>query len=378
MDRAADFGSAGSGFESLPARQFSTPVQVVTVASSQTGFGSPGQGLLCCDTVMAELVPYPFPALARRMFRELERNEAIFDLPASRFVSDPGRDLAVRSTGTVRVVRSGRRPVHRPRWRRTSCSPGSAAAAIMELKTVQIDDELRSRGPASTCRRSDSTSSGRRSSSSSSRSRSTSRERCSSRCCERGPLPSARGFERVVYDLSVGYDLAGIQTSGCSAFIRGMQDASRVVERLRAEIPASSTSARPRLPHPAVRHGDAEHVSRLPARRDRADHRVPAARDRAAQHHQVQPDAARAGRARELLHDTLGYEDFRSRQRLRARHPLGAGGGDARALSETAAAVGLGLGAKFSNTLIVENDRGFLSDDVEEAYLSGRRCTCWR
>ena len=46
-------------------------------------------------TTMAELTPYPVAALVRRMFRELERNQAIFDLPARAFVRDPGRDLRV-------------------------------------------------------------------------------------------------------------------------------------------------------------------------------------------------------------------------------------------------------------------------------------------
>jgi len=32
---------------------------------------------------MAHLAPYPFAALARRMFRELERTGAVFDLPLS-------------------------------------------------------------------------------------------------------------------------------------------------------------------------------------------------------------------------------------------------------------------------------------------------------
>ena len=34
---------------------------------------------------MPDLTPYPFPALIDRMFRELEQNQAIFDLPAARF-----------------------------------------------------------------------------------------------------------------------------------------------------------------------------------------------------------------------------------------------------------------------------------------------------
>ena len=34
---------------------------------------------------MAELRPYPFSALVRRMFRELDERNSIFDLPATKF-----------------------------------------------------------------------------------------------------------------------------------------------------------------------------------------------------------------------------------------------------------------------------------------------------
>src|SRR5690606_22223203 len=52
-----------------------------------------------------------------------------------------------------------------------------------------------------------------------------------------GELDLAPGFDRLVFDMSVGYDLAGIKTPRVQAFIDGMMDASAVVERLRAEIP---------------------------------------------------------------------------------------------------------------------------------------------
>ena len=49
---------------------------------------------------MAELVPHPFDRLVRRMFRELDAHDAIFDYPARRFVRGPGeRDYTVRFHG---------------------------------------------------------------------------------------------------------------------------------------------------------------------------------------------------------------------------------------------------------------------------------------
>src|SRR3990172_5189013 len=52
-----------------------------------------------------------------------------------------------------------------------------------------------------------------------------------------GRLALAPGFGRAVFDMSVGYDLAGIRSERVQAFIRGMMDATPVVERLRRELP---------------------------------------------------------------------------------------------------------------------------------------------
>jgi len=52
-----------------------------------------------------------------------------------------------------------------------------------------------------------------------------------------GKLELAPGYEQVIYDMSVGYDLAGIRSERVQAFIDGMLDCSDVVDRLRAQIP---------------------------------------------------------------------------------------------------------------------------------------------
>ena len=49
---------------------------------------------------VSPLRPCPFGALVRRLFRELERKRAIFDLPIDRaFLGDPNVDLSVRFKG---------------------------------------------------------------------------------------------------------------------------------------------------------------------------------------------------------------------------------------------------------------------------------------
>src|SRR5688500_20184699 len=47
--------------------------------------------------------------------------------------------------------------------------------------------------------------------------------------CASGKLALAQGFDRAIFDMSVGYDLKGIQTDRVQAFITGMLDAAKVV-----------------------------------------------------------------------------------------------------------------------------------------------------
>src|SRR5205085_5671977 len=48
-----------------------------------------------------------------------------------------------------------------------------------------------------------------------------------------GDVPMAGKSGATIYDMSIGYDLAGIQTAKVVDFIRGMIDARESVERLR-------------------------------------------------------------------------------------------------------------------------------------------------
>ncbi len=113
-----------------------------------------------------------------------------------------------------------------------------------------------------------------------------------------GRLPLAPGFDRTVFDLSVGYDLAGITGERVPAFIDGLMDATATVERLRREIPAElGAFARPAdFRDRALRHAHALDLPRLPAREIERIVRYLQRRARPALHRQAQPDAARRRR----------------------------------------------------------------------------------
>src|SRR5262245_34192395 len=93
---------------------------------------------------MAELVPLPFGRLVTRMFRELERDRAIFDLGAEKFFrGDPSRDLSVGFHGRTASTPLGPAAGPHSQLAQNIVLSFLGGARIIELKTVQIQDELK-------------------------------------------------------------------------------------------------------------------------------------------------------------------------------------------------------------------------------------------
>ena len=188
---------------------------------------------------MAELAPYPFAALARRMFRELERDDAIFDLPRKKFVlGDSTRDLEVRFHRHRPSTPLGPAAGPHTQMAQNIVLSFLAGCRVMELKTVQINDQLDIGRPCI-----DMETIGYNIEWSQELRLQESLEEyvkasmliemlVASDVIELQP-----GFDKVIYDMSVGYDLAGVESEPVAAFIRGMLDAGELVERFREEIP---------------------------------------------------------------------------------------------------------------------------------------------
>ena len=105
------------------------------------------------------------------------------------------------------------------------------------------------------------------------------------------------GLRDTVFDMSVGYDLAGIQSAKVRAFLAGMMDATEIVERLRAEIPEPWRHLRD-LPF-TTRLSDTLTLSTFhgcPPEEIEASS-VPPDRNRHRRRRQAQPDPARTRRA---------------------------------------------------------------------------------
>ena len=324
---------------------------------------------------MAHLRPYPFGALIRRMFDELRRAQSIFDLPARKFfLGDAGLDLSVPFHGRRAAAPLGPAAGPHSQMAQNIVLSWLAGCRIMELKTVQIRDDLVIPRPCI-----DMQTVGYNVEWSQELKLEESLDEYVKgamliRILEAsGELPQAPGYERVFYDMSVGYDLAGIQSERVRAFIEGMLDCSAVVERLRAEIPAEYAQYRDldfttRLSDTltlSTFHGCPPHeIERIIAYL-LEEHRL---------HCVIKLNPMLLGPAdtRGLLNDTLGYRDIHVPQTAFERDASWEQAqGFVERLGARAAELGLGLGVKFSNTLIVENHRSFFPATEKEMYLSG-------
>ncbi len=190
---------------------------------------------------------------------------------------------------------------------------------------------------------------------------------------EWGPLREALGDPGDhAFELSVGYDLAGIQSERMTSFIAGLRDAGAAIDRMRAEIPGAFAAQRDA---PAA--GDIVHTATLST-----FHGCPPDEIEAIVRHlmtahgldvtvKLNPTLLGPETVSGVLHDRLGYRDValvpeafaEDLQWDRALAMIDR-------LQEFARAEGREFGLKLTNTLVVENRRGVMPG--ERMYLSGK------
>jgi putative selenate reductase len=309
------------------------------------------------------------------MFRELEDKRAIFDLPERKFfLGDSECDLSVQFH--ARKAGSPLGPAAGPQSQMAQNIVLSwlGGSRILELKTVQIRDDLRIARPCI-----DMQTVGYNIEWSQELKLEESLEEYVKGAMlveilrASGRLRVAEGFEPVIYDMSVGYDLAGIRSDRVQAFIAGMLDATSVVERLRSQIPEEFREFRD-LDFPtrlsdtltlSTFHGcpsdEIERIIEFLSSENRLHCIV-----------KLNPMLLGPKEARRLLHDVLGYDELAIPDTAFERDTRwDQMEGFVGRLASSAAARGLGFGVKFSNTLIVENHRDFFPKSEKEMYLSG-------
>ncbi|MBI4618538.1 MAG: glutamate synthase [Planctomycetes bacterium] len=323
---------------------------------------------------MSVLVPYPFDRLVARMFRELREREAIFDLPARKFFrGEAGRDLSVRFHG--KSASTGLGPAAGPHTQLAQNIVLSflGGGRIFELKTVQVRDDLAIPRPCIDMR-------------TVGYNIEWSQELRVPESLEEyvkasmlieilvasGELGPAPGEDRTIFDLSVGYDLAGVQSEKVRAFLAGMMDARAVVEILRRQIPPElarfrDLDFRTRISDTltlSTFHGcPPDEIERIIDWLFRAYGLSSVVK--------LNPTLLGKDEARRLFHDVLGYEDTIPDEAFDRDTRWDQAVDLSGRLAETARSLGLGFGVKFSNTLVVQNRGDFLPGTEKTSYLSG-------
>ena len=174
-----------------------------------------------------------------------------------------------------------------------------------------------------------------------------------------------------VFDMSVGYDLAGISGDKVAGFIRGMRDASAEIDRLRTEIGGGFGHLADLEFDPVI--SDTLTLSTF--------HGCPPEEIEAITKHLVDeheldvivklnPTLLGYDVVAELVNDTLGYDDVSVKEEAFAEDlQFDRGIELIGELHEYAAERGRRFGIKLTNTLVVDNTKRWMPD--ETMYLSG-------
>lgn len=324
---------------------------------------------------MAELVPLSIGKLLTRLFREVEQGSAIFDLPSERFfLGDATRDLSVAFHSKRPGTPLGPAAGPHSQLAQNVVLSWLGGARVIELKTVQIDDRLKIPRPCI-----DMQTVGYNVEWSQELRLEESLEEYvkASMVIEilvaSGVLRFASpSMERVVFDMSVGYDLAGIRSDRVRAFLGGMMDASKVVDRLRREIP-----------EPLKRFRDLEFTTRIAdtltlstfhgCPPDEIERMLAWLIEDVGLHCIVKLNPTLLGpvEARRILNERLGYPDRVPDDAFAKDTTWPQAVGFVERLVELARKHERGFGVKLTNTLIVENARSFFPPSEKVMYLSG-------
>lgn len=310
---------------------------------------------------MAELHPIAFPDLVRRMRHEAER-ASIFDLPVRKWwIPDDTLDFSA-----VHFSRRAATPVGPAAGPHTQLAQNIvlawlAGGRIIELKTVQVNDDLEIPRP---CIHVPNVGYNVEWSQELRVGQSLGEYAKAAYLIEIlkatrgfGHFPTESGFE-TVFDISVGYDLEGIRSGKVVGFLRSLQHARRLFDDLRSQLVDDLREYRDvALPD---RISDCVTLSTF--------HGCPADQIESIARFLIEdlglhviiklnPTLLGFEQVRHLLYDRLGYHHLAlRREAFEADLAYEDGLEILRRLRSVAAAQGTAIGAKFTNTLVVEND----------------------
>jgi putative selenate reductase len=323
---------------------------------------------------VAELVPAPLGRLARRLLREWEHEGKAFDLHRSRvWRGARGLDLSVAVHGRGAATPLGPAAGPHGQMAQNVVLAYLAGSRVIELKTVQVRDDLRIPRPcidapnvAFNVEWSQEL-----------RLRESLREYVKASMlvdiADAAGIASGAPRERL-FEVSVGYDLAGIGSPAMRAWFEGMQDCGAIVDALREDLVSDLRrfrdldfqTALSRQVTLSTFHGcpaaEIASIVRLLMAEMGLDVTV-----------KLNPTLLGRQRADALLHDVLGYAELQTRPEDFERDLAW---DDALELvdrsTELGRDLGRGFGVKLSNTLVVRNHRTVFPASEQVMYLSGQ------
>jgi putative selenate reductase len=320
---------------------------------------------------MVELTPVPFGVLATRLFRELAQKKSAFDLPAARFFQGATTDLSIAVHGQRASTPFGPAAGPHTQLAQNIVLSWLAGGRVIELKTVQIKDDLVIPRPCI-----DMQTIGFNVEWSQELTLEQSLEEYVKASMLIDMLKAsgwAPGYGDTVFDMSVGYDLAGIRSPRMRTFMAGLMDATAIVARLRDQIPDPLAHLRD-APF-KTRISDTVTLSTFHGCPPQEIEAIAAfLLQEVGLHVVVKLNPTLLGHAQvtEILHERLGYRELDI--------PAAAFEKDATwdqvtgfidRLGALAQSLGRGFGVKFSNTLLVRNHKNFFPASEKEMYLSG-------
>jgi putative selenate reductase len=322
---------------------------------------------------MSELVPIPLDLLLTRAFVEYRQEGKIFDLPAAKFFRGiPGLDFSVSFHGHRASTPLGPAAGPHGQLAQNIALAWLAGARIIELKTIQVLDELKIPRPCI-----DVANVGYNVEWSQELKLEQSLTEYVGAAMLLEILKSARlpgedfAYGDTVFDMSVGYNLEGIRSPRVRHWIASMKDARIEIDKLRGELAGPFARYRD-LDFPA-RISDTISLSTFhgcPA--DQIEDIVTFLLVEMGCHVCIKLNPTLLGQAEveRLLHGVLGYREIGIAPEAFA--------GDLRfdealdlipRLEGVARAHGRSLSVKVGNTLVVRNHKDFFAD--EAMYLSG-------
>ncbi|MGB7623614.1 MAG: glutamate synthase [Terriglobia bacterium] len=327
---------------------------------------------------MAELYPAPFANLLKRMFVEYEREGKIFDLSKRKFYkADVSLDTSVRMHGHPASSPLGPAAGPQDQMAQNIVLAWLAGSRILELKTVQINDELKIPRP---CIDVHNIGFNIEWSQELKLEQSLHEYVAGSMLIDvlkssgMADVEGSSEKTQTIFDMSVGYDLAGISTPRVRNWIESMKDASPVVKELRRQIPAEFKRLRDLNFN--TRLSDTLTLSTFhgcPA------HEIESIVDfllrEMGLHVIIKLNPTLLGKAAvdHLLHDVMGYHEIQTEQEFFDKDlQFDQAIEICSRLDQTARSLGRKLGVKFSNTLVVLNNNNFLPSSERVMYLSGQ------